>query len=394
MSETLTTEQEVTTEVKAPVANPFDETSWAETPAVETPQETVEAPKETSQAPVSETKPEEEITLDPNEWLKKEFGWDTAEIAKAELVELRKLKEGAKTPAEIQLINEQRQKLLDALNEKEDEVYTYLDQKKKLQRLDGLELKGVTEASEILKASLQFKHADLTAEEVNFLYNKRYSFPAKPKQRDDQEDSDFAIELEGWQHSVKEKEQEMIIEAKLARPELAKYKSELVLPDIPKKEPETKEPELDQASLEKLQAFRDMVYQKLDNDFSGFKGFETKVKDESVELPISFLIPDEEKVAIKEQLKTFNLNDYFDARWFNDKGEPNVHQMMKDLYLLEKHEKVFQAISNNAASKRLEAKLKEASNIKINPEPQKTFTPDNGKSDYERLADQVWNTTG
>lgn len=402
MSETQTQEQEVSTQVAPPAVNPFEESSWAETPVVEQ-NGTVEPPQAGSQAPVQPTaavppvQEEEDQIITPDVWLKEQLGYETVDAAKKEIEELRKLRGTAQTPAQIKFANEQSEKFFEALKEgKEDDIYHYLSQKKTLERLEKMELKGVQEAAEIIKAGLQFKHPDLTSEEVNFLYNKRYSFPAKPRQSEDQDDADYAIELDAWQQSVKEKEQEMIIEAKLARPDLVKFKSELVLPDIPKAQPEPQAPAPDPEFEAKVLAWKGHVVDQLGSNAAKFNGFNVMYKDEAVEIPIAFKLTDEEKSStvqmIKEQVlgEQYNFNDYFNKRWFDEKGNPNVNQMIHDVYLMNNAEKVFQKFANEAATQRLIHKAKEASNIQITQTPQGTFNPQTTQNEFDKMASHFW----
>jgi hypothetical protein len=82
---------------------------------------------------------------------------------------------------------------------------------------------------------------------------------------------------------------------------------------------------------------------------------------------------------------------YFENRWFNKEGKPNVQQIMADKYLLENREKIFSKIANEAASQRLLAHLKKNGNININQTP----TPQGAKPDLngieaERLRMAEW----
>jgi hypothetical protein len=383
MSETTTLTEEKKPET--PIGkNPFDESSW-DSATTEVKDTTTVQSKEPGAEAVSPEVVDEDVFL--NTYFQREFGSDPA-AAKAEWETLRKLKDEAQTPAEIKFANDQSKQFFDLLKEgKIDDVYGYLHQQKQLERLEKLELAKVEDAAEIIKANLQFKHKDLTAKEIEFLFNKRYSIPKQPSQSLDETDDDYAQRIESWKSDVQEKEQEMIIEAKLAKPEFAKYKSELILPDIQKAVPVQAEP--DQESLEALAAGRNKFLTQLEAGYKNFNGFETKVKDESVEIPITFNVPDEEKVAYFNKLKEFNINSYFDARWFDKDGNANVPQMMSDLYMLDNPGKVFQGMANNSASKRLDEYLKAKSNIKIDGTPQGTFVPDS-KDAKQKEADTIW----
>lgn len=382
MSETatLTEDQKVET---TKIVNPFDDSSWSSTPTE------AKEPVVTTTEPIKPEPKEDDVqVLDANEYLKSQLGYDNWDTAKVEIDKLRKLQEQAQTPAEIKFANDQSKQFFELLKEgKTDDVYGYLHQQKQLERLEKLELAKVEDAAEIIKANLQFKHKDLSKTEIDFLFNKRYSIPKQPSQSLDETDEDYGSRVESWKLDVKEKEQEMIIEAKLAKPEFAKYRSELILPDIQKVAPQAQEP--DQKSLEDLKVQRDNYLKQLEVGYKNFNGFETKVKDESVEIPIAFNVPDEDKVVYYNKLKEFDVVSYFGSRWFGEKGDANVQQMMSDLYLLENPGKVFQGMANNSASKRLDEYLKVKSNIKVDGTPQGTFQPDS-KDAKQKEADTIW----
>lgn len=393
MSEVAEIKQPETAASEAPImANPFDDSSWTSEPPKPVEHQTQQptTTQQESQEPTPVTEAKESNVIDANEYLKQQLGYDDWDAAKTELQQLRELREKAQTPADLKFANEQSQKFFDALKEgKVDDVYSFLHQQKQLERLEKLDLSSANEAAEIIKANLQFKNPELTSKEVDFLYKKRYAIPQQPKQGLDQSDEEYNAVLEDWKEAVQEKEQEIIIEAKLARPELAKYRSELVLPDIPKADavqPQAPDPKV----LEDAEAARNAFLKTVDSEYSKFSGYETKVKDESVELPVTFTVPDEEKLAYANKLKDFDINVFFEERWF-PKGQPNVNQMMADLYLLENPGKVLQGMANNAASKRLENHLKTKSNIKVDggSSPATAFTP-SAKDVQVKQEETLW----
>ena len=385
MSETTTLTEEKKPETPID-KNPFDESSW-DSATTEVKDTTTVQSKEPGAEAVSPEVVDEDVFL--NTYFQREFGSDPT-AAKAEWEALRKLKDQPQTPAERKFANEESKRFVEAMEAgKIDEAFSMYNQQKQLERLEKLELTKIEDAAEVIKANLQFKHKDLSPKEIEFLYNKRYSIPKQPSQLLDEDGDDYAQRIESWKSEVQEKEQEILIEAKLARPEFAKYKSELVFPDIQKAIPQQQEP--DQKSLEAIEAGRNKFLTQLEAGYKTFNGFETKVKDELVEIPIAFNVPDEERTAYYNKLKEFDINSYFDSRWFDKEGNANVSQMMSDLYLLENPGKVFEGVANNSASKRLDEYLKAKSNIKVDGTPQGTFQPDS-KDAKQKEADTIWDS--
>lgn len=368
-------------------ANPFDDNSWKSQPPQETlPKEPVSIVEKQPEVP----KEDEFEEYDANEYLKQQLGYDNWDIAKTELQKLRELQEKGQPQAEIKFANEDSQKFFDALKEgKIDDVYSYLHKQRELDRLGKLELSTTQDAADVIKAAMRYKNPDLTQKEIDFLYNKKYSIPQQPRQFPDQTDEEYKEAVDEWKLAVQEREQEIIIQAKLDRPDILRFKSELVLPEIPKTIPQA--PQIDPKVLEQQEANRNMYLRTLESEYSKFNGFETKVKDESVELPVSFNVPDDEKIVYANKLKDFDINEFFGARWFDSNNRPNVNQMMADLYLLENPEKVFQGLSNNAAAKRLENHLKVKSNVKVDgPQSLNVNAPD-VKDIQTKQEEALWN---
>ena len=174
--------------------------------------------------------------------------------------------------------------------------------------------------------------------------------------------------MKTWQTQVDYVEKKLMIEAKVLRPELEKLKSDIKLPDIYN---EAEYQAQSQAEFEMMQQARSIYENTLNSEFQSFNGFNVSVKDEDVEIPISFNVAEEERLAMKNELSDFDSDSYFENRWFNKEGKPNVQQIMADKYLLENREKIFSKIANEAASQRLLAHLKKNGNININ----QTSTP-------------------
>ena len=193
--------------------------------------------------------------------------------------------------------------LFDAIKEgKTDDVYQILNQQKRLDKLISNELTPDL-AVDIIKTNIQNKYKDLTSDEVDLLFYDQYFVPSKPEQSYDESDEDYATKVKTWQSQVDYLDKKMMIEAKVIRPELTKLKSELKLPDIygeAQQEAESRE------EVEKMQQARSIYEKTLDSDFQSFSGFTVSVKDEDVEIPISFNVAEEERLAMKNTLADFD----------------------------------------------------------------------------------------
>ena len=333
---------------------------------------------------IQNDEPKQEQTsqsFDPNQFVKERFGYETVEEAENEF---KKFKE---TPS-FEFKDDISKTLFDAIREgKADDVYEVLNQQKRLEKLTTSELNSEI-AAEIVKTNIKNKHKSLSDEDVELLFYDQFFVPLKPEQGYDESDDDYAAKVNQWQSQVDYTERRLMIEAKVLKPEIEKLRSEITLPDIYNESGRQAE---SQAEFEVMQEARSIYERTLDSDFQSFNGFNVSVKDEDVEIPISFNVAEEERLAMKNDLEDFDTDLYFESRWFDKEGKPNVQQIMADKYLLENREKIFSKIANEAASQRLLAHLKKNGNININQTP----TPQGAKPDLngieaERLRMAEW----
>jgi hypothetical protein len=346
------------------------------------------APNEPAQAappPQEETKVEEQAvstqSFDSNQFVKERFGYDSVEQAEQEF---KKLKE----QPSFEFKDDVSKSLFDAIKEgKADDVYEILNQQKRLEKLTSSELTPDL-AAEIVKTNIKNKYKDLSADDVELLFYDQHFVPLKPEQGYDESDEDYAGKVKTWQSQVDYAERKLMIEAKVIRPELEKLKSEIKLPDIYNEAGREAE---SQEEFEMMQQARSIYEKTLDSDFQSFNGFNVSVKDEDVEIPISFNVGEDERLAMKNDLMDFDSDSYLENRWFFKDGKPNIPQIMADKYLLENREKIFSKIANEAASQRLLAHLKKNGNININqsPTPQGA-KPDLNGTEAERLRMAEW----
>lgn len=343
------------------------------------------APAATTTA-TTEVEPE---VISPEEWLKREFQYENLDTFRTEWSELRKLKEQPRTE-EFRWANDESKRLAALINEgKRDELRRALNQQADLERLEGYDVSDVNQATEIIKANLQFKYKDLSPQEINRLYTRQYSIPEKPVRDMDQTDDDYAQEVASWQRQVQEKEMDIMIEAKMAKPELANYKSQIVLPDIP--QPQVQQTGPSQEDLAAMEAGRLAYLKAVESEYQKFSGFTVTAKDGDVQLPISYTIAPEENVASRQLLENFNTDSFFNDRWFDEKGSPRVTAIQEDLYLLQNRDRIFQKIANEAVAQATLNRLKVQNNIKVDGVT--TTAPvaqEHPKSVNEQLAEAVW----
>jgi hypothetical protein len=381
MSEQQTNEQQAATEQEVNLANPFSEGSWTD------PSVNADAPSSNnsfaqSNAHASQSQDEEEI-YDANEYLRMKLGFDDWDSAAKQINEL-------KQKQAFEFENEDSRRFYEYAKEnKEDELINFLQEKKKIEKLSTAEIKDPNTAAEIVKYSMFQKNKSLEQDEIEFLFNEKFSKPSKPEQSFDELDSEYERRVSDWENKVNEVEKRLIIEAKLARPDLESAKSSLVLPDI---NPSYKEAELTPEVLEAQKKYMDYYYGSVNDAINSFEGFSAAVKDEGADFNVAYVPSNEEKQAVAQQLNYFaennlDANMIFADRWVNDDGTINVKQMTKDLFLLQNEGKITQKYVNEAANRRLAMHLKNSSNINFSGNTSSgTFSPDNRQSEMDKLA--------
>lgn len=360
--------------------------AWSETPPapkIETPAAVPPAatPAAVVTPPPSQSGDEE--ILDPKDWLKREFGVDDIAILKAEREELTKLKS---TPAttQIETIPE----------EIEEKFFEYVATKKQFDKIEKANLENPKDAADLIKTFYKFKYPDFNDSDIKEHFDEQYAKVPVPKQADDQTNDEYAEVLEQVKARNEAIDRKIIRDAKVVKPEFTEFKSKIVRPELPKYQPKPEAPS--QESLAKIEEQRQNFLNKLESDYAKFDGFSTTVKDESVEIPVAFKVPDEAKTAIKERFKAgFDLNEFIDKRWSDAKGEAQINQLISDVYVLENLDKILLGVANNAANQRLVEYRKQAGNINVNGKtPQQTFEQNNNNGNVvSPFAKNAWSET-
>lgn len=340
--------------------NPFDETSWVEAAPTAAPQgeETQAAQATAAQTTVEENKQSD--TVDYSAFVKETFGFESVDEIKSAIDEYKVLKSTPKT--EVQFSNEISKNLYQALLEgKESEVYSYLAEKQKVDRLANLEVTDAKSGLEILAAKLANQYKELTPDEIEYKLSKQYRIPEQPVRDDYDTDEDYERKLSAWQKEKSLVEKEIIVDAKIAKPEIAKI--ELVLPDVLKGS--EKQATQQEQGVQVDPAVRQKYLETLEKEYNLFDGFKVAAKDEDVEVAVAYTPTNEEKLALKNVLENFNADEFLGSMWISDEGKFNTKQAMEDLYLLQNKEKVFQKIANEAVSQFKVGLIKAKKNINL-----------------------------
>mgnify|MGYP001605420772 CR=1 FL=1 len=274
-----------------------------------------------------------------------------------EIAELRALKDKAPAIPEFEFENEDSKNLFEAFRAgKVSEVRDYLDRQHKIDKAIGLDVSAET-AAEIVKLGMQIKYKDLTPAEIEYKFKKQFGTPAKPTQAEAEEDVAYQSRISQWQDQVNDRQMELLIEAKLAKPEITAAKAKIVLPEI--------EQATDDDYLQYKQGLEEESKLAAET-IAAYKAFtpksiETKInfKDEANKIDFDFQFePDQESFG--KSIEMISDIQQFYKSFYNQDGTPDRKKFLDAVYFASNKDKII-----------LEA-IKQAKNATI-----KAMIPDN-----------------
>lgn len=347
---------------------------------------------------VKQVEQKQESVTDPppaNEWWKS-FEFDSEETAKSEIARLKQVK----PQEEILFANDESKKFFEYIKEgKTDDVYSYLQTQKTLNKLLDGDI-DESKAADIIKYNLASKYKEFSQADVERKFNKQYGIPKEPIQTVDELDDEFKARYDEWKEKVSEIKADMILDAKVVRPEIAKFKSELVLPDIAQNPITESKRQPTQEELANDRKMKD-EWVKAATDFSTkFNGFSTvatyKENGKDVEIPVNYGLSVEEKKLIGDTVSKF-VESGFDPmailkeRWIDEGGNDKIDQVVKDLSWLLFGEKAAQKFANEASNQRLDMYLRDKKNIRVDNTAGNNFGQgETTKDATQRLQESFW----
>jgi len=288
--------------------------------------------------------------------IKEKFGYQSHEDAIKEIEELRAFK--AAPTVDIPFENEDSEKLFKAVTKGDRAtVYQILKKEQEINQFITAEVTPETAAG-IVKLGMQLKYKDLSADEIDYKFKKTFAPPPKPVQDLNEEPEDYNVRLSAWQEMADDKNMELLIEAKLAKPELEAAKSKLVFPDIVTTEDEAfvqykkalEQQTQIQAEQEKSNAAIIAAYKALTPKEIGVK---LNFIDEPNKINFDFEFEPDPESFSKTMPMVMDTQAFFDS--FNDKdGNPDRKAFLEAVYFAKnKNQVILEAIKQgkNAAIK-------------------------------------------
>lgn len=310
---------------------------------------------------------------DPFGIFKEKFGYATPEAAVQDIEALRAFR-SAPPVAELKFENEDSRRVIEALQSgKFQEVYDVLHQQMNIDRLTTGEMTPDS-AAEVVKLGMQIKYKDLTPAEINYKFNKQYALPAKPALLPAEDQEEYNERVAVWQAQVDDRQMELLIDAKLARPELTSSKSKLVFPTIARpQETEFQEwqrtiQENDRQAAETTQAYKAFTP----------KSLETKVNfvDKENKIDFDFTYEPDPEGFTQAMAFVADINEFWKS-YTNPDGTPDRQRFLADIYFAKNRDKVILNAMNQTKNATIKSRLPDNSSgglVRNLPQGQETLS--------------------
>lgn len=269
--------------------------------------------------------------------------------------------EKKKAPEAI-FANKESENLFNAIKAgRKEDALKILSEQDRLSKLDNMK------PEEKIKLNLQYQNKDFSPQEIEDLFEERYSKPEAPVQEPSETDEEFAIVENKYKEQLARAERKIEREAKASATELKKYAQELVLPDISQEAIAFKEPTQEELQMAQKQAEQSL--KAIEASLTELKGYNATFKDEEVEIPVAYKVTPQEKEDLKPLLNSLNtdLPQFFQQLgWFDKDGKLDTNKVVTDIHLLKNKEDVFQKLVNEAGNKRYKVAIKAQKNVDFN----------------------------
>ena len=294
----------------------------ADTPPVDNP-ETDLPPADT---PLVDISPE--VIVDANDYLKTNLGYDSWETAKAEIEQLRQLKD---TP--IKFENELSKQLFEAIQAgKTDDIYSVLATQKKLSEAETLP------STEVLKLHIEQTNKHFKSADVEDVYEEKYGLPDKPIQGMTEDDEDFTQREERYKSAVDKINRRIERDAVTAKEDLLKLKAEIKLPTIPNQETDALKAYND--SIVQAQADHKILTDSLSKLSEKDISLQLNFNDEASKMKFDVSYQADKTGTEKAKAAAANYMDFLSQTYYKEDGSPLADKLTSDIYFLQNREKI------------------------------------------------------
>lgn len=259
-------------------------------------------------------------------------------------------------------------------------------------------LDSMSEA-DIIKLKMAYDYPDLTAEEIEDEFNSKYGVDEKI---DDSLYTDEEIEAKRRQIEKEKKTSLRLMKKDMreAKEYLSEMKQEISFPDILSQvnqaPSQSKVEEIMSQYMAQQEAEQNQVYERarqeylssLNDGLKNFEGFTVNYKDEDVQFDGKYSLTPEDKTALTNSLRDFDLEQFYGNRYYKD-GRYDSKQLAEDVYFLQNRDKIVNSMVTQAVSKAKSDLLKSMKNIDISDTPRLGASA-TSSDDYDKMVAKMF----
>ena len=369
--------------------NPFDVSSYSNTPDTSNQTQATELPQEPTPTEPTATEPEpaQPTTVEP-------ATEPTAATTEQPATEAEPQEPQEPTKIEFQWENEVAKEIYESLTSGNiSEVADILYEQKVLSDLDSLD------EADILKLKIAYDYPDLSPQEIEEEFASKYSVD-----KDFDESLMTEEEIAAKRKQVEKQEKVLARELKKdvreAKDYLQTLKQDISFPDILSQFQEQTQTSVSTEEVvsqylktqeeEQTKAYeqaRQMYEQSIETGLNAFEGFNVNYKDEEVQFDGKYALTPEEKAQLQNDLKAFDLESFYGPRYYKD-GKYDTKQLAEDVYFLQNRDKIVNSMVTQAVSKAKADLLKGMKNIDYSNAPRTAAVTDT--SDYDKMISKMF----
>jgi hypothetical protein len=366
--------------------NPFDQSSYSESPSQEVSSEATEVQvqtEETSKEVLQPTQTESNVqqfneSVQASESVLSDDSESTEEDSRFEF----------EWPNETA-----RDIYTNLVNGNISELADMIYEQKVLSSLDSMS------DMDIVKLKMAYDYPDLNPDEIEEEFSARFSF-------EDDVDKSLMSDDEIAQHNKKMEKaskslaRELKKEVGVAKDYLSEMKQEISFPDILSQiqnvQPQVNPEEVLNEFFQNQEAEDNKLYEQarqnyvssLSEGLKQFDGFNVSYKDEDVQFDGKYNLTPEEKVGLTNSLQQFDLEEFYGGRYYKD-GKYDTKQLAEDVYFLQNRDKIVNSLITQAVSKSKSDLLKSMKNIDFNDAP-RVGASSSSNDDYDAMVSKLF----
>lgn len=326
----------------------------------------------------------EPVILDDTDFIKQHLGYDDVAKVKADLEELKRLRETPQTPAEIAFANEESKKIHELLRQgKTKEVKEYLQAQETLSNLDSMN------EEQKLKLFIKMQNPKFDDELVDYKHQQLYKL-------DESSFTDDLGEIDPFKQRLAKVELAQRIENDIqkAKDFFAQYQTKIDLPDIAPAQLSQQSPEEEKAyqeSLKQQEALDALWNQSLtklsENDIS----LQFNFNDEANKIKFDVDYKMDKAGFEKARTAALTYGEYLKQTYNKPDGSPAADKLIRNIYVEQNLDKIVAESNKQAVNSTIKWFLANQKNISDSVQRNYTTIEPN---EIDEIRSKVFGKTG